>query len=407
MPGYCGLSQKSPRDYRYAVTDSLKGNAEMEHLKNQKRNYLFRGIAAALLTVLFVSLTVNIFHGNDAILNYIEETVSAVEHGAVTVSYAENEDRYSLTAEEEGYSFRVMQLSDIHLTCGYATYAEDCRAVNTIYTLVKEVKPDLIVLSGDSVSPIVLTGSTINTSLTARALAALFTKMQIPWTLVYGNHDDEGLASKSDLSAYFMSVPGCLFRQGDPEADGEGNSVITLLNADKTLAQAVFFMDSHGSLTIGYDNVHENQIAWYKSELASLRNEYGNVPSVLYMHIPPEEYKTLNSRYLSGDPGVSRLYGTIRHRIAAGRNHGLYQALLEGQSTKYVFFGHDHTNSAGYRDAEDGILLSYTPSIDFSTYVSVHFRSEQRGCTYLDIAPDGGVTVTQLYIDTLLAESGR
>jgi hypothetical protein len=97
---------------------------------------------------------------------------------------------------------------------------------------------------------------------------------------------------------------------------------------------------------------------------------------------------SLAERYEKGDASVEKLYGELgelNKRVAYGEDHGLYDALCEKQTTKYVFFGHDHTNLAAFRDKEDGIVLSYSPSIDFSTYPSTRFTSFQRGGTRVGI----------------------
>lgn len=373
----------------------------------KKKRTLKKRILLAFFSVLAVMLLSffgwNYAFGTDAVLSYIEETVSSVEstHG-VKVSLDED-GFYSISPEGDG-ELKILQLTDLHFSCGYITYALDCAAVDAIYAIVKETRPDLIVLTGDIISPIVFTGATGNSELMARAIGALFEKIEIPWTLVYGNHDDEGFMSKSELSEYFSAQPFSLFLKGPDTIDGEGNSVIKVKNEDGTLRHALFFLDSNGGSVTGYDNPHKNQIEWYKETVDRLRAEYGEFESVLYQHIPPKEMQTLADAYEKGDTNVEKLYGELvelNKRVAYGEDHGLYDALVLKGTTKYVFFGHDHTNLAAFRDKNDGIVLSYSPSIDFSAYPSTRFTSFQRGGTLVFLSKDGKARAEQIYSDAI------
>lgn len=373
--------------------------------ERMKKRRIVLPIVAAFVALLLGLLTFNYVSGTDAIIGYIEETVSPVEsEHSFTVNLDGGDGFYSFQVTDmsgDDADLRVLQLTDIHLTCGYPTYFLDVAAVDAVYELVKATRPDLIVLTGDIVSPIIFTGATGNSALIARAVGALFTQMEIPWTVIYGNHDFEGFASKSELSEYYESLDYCLFQRGPSDIDGEGNTVIKVKNRDGSLRHALFFLDSHGGMPGGYDNPHENQIAWYKNTVDALRTRYGDFESILYQHIPLEEQKLFAERYENGDGGVECLYGELHKGVASGTNYGLYDALVEKGTTKYVFFGHDHTNLAAYRDTADGITLSYSPSIDFSTYVFTRFTSYQRGGTVVSIGMDGKARVSQIYSDTL------
>lgn len=376
----------------------------MSKLKTKKKR-IVAPVISVFLAIVIGYLSFNYVCGTDDIIEYIEKNVFPVE----------SEHDFAVTRDEEDgfYTFqmqdvdaadtelRVLQLTDIHLTCGYPTYFLDVAAVDAVYELVRATRPDLIVLTGDIVSPIIFTGATGNSALIARAVGALFTRMQIPWTVIYGNHDSEGFMSKSELSDYYESLDYCLFQRGPHDIDGEGNTVIKVKNKDGSLRHALFFLDSHGGMPGGYDNPHENQVAWYKDTVDALFGRYGAFESILYQHIPPDQQRTLAERYENGDTRVECLYGELGKRVASGTDYGLYDALVEKGTTKHVFFGHDHTNLAAYRDTTDGITLSYSPSIDFSTYVFTRFTSYQRGGTVVNIGTDGSARVSQIYSDDL------
>lgn len=64
--------------------------------------------------------------------------------------------------------------------------------------------------------------------------------------------------------------------------------------------------------------------------------------------------------------------------------------MLELDSTKGVFFGHDHKNNfaAEYKE----IQLSYSYSVDYLAYIGISKEGAQRGCTIINIKPDGTFT---------------
>ena len=372
-------------------------------MKNKRKRLLFRIFAASFSMVLLILMAINVFVGNAAIFDYIEKNVSPIGAANVTVGVDDEDGVYTLTAKEAGHTFRILQISDIHFTCGFPSYSLDRHAVTAIATLVHAEQPDLIVLSGDSISPIATSGATLNTMRIAEAVAALMESFEIPWTLVFGNHDGEGLATRAELAQYFAStnLEYCLFRRGDENIDGEGNDYIKLLNADGTLSEVVFFMDSHAGGFVGYDHVHENQIAWYKDTVDALNAKHLDFRSIMFIHIPPLEYETMYQRYQSGDSDIVMLYGEIGETISEGKDLGFYDALCEMDTTEYVFFGHDHKNSAALYDKNDGIVLSYTPTIDYSAYPFAKFVIERRGGNRISVAANGDITVDQVYLDAL------
>ncbi len=372
-------------------------------MRDAKRKHRKLKIVCSVLLILALLLGYNYIFGTSAICSYIEETVSPVtplsgEH--LTVGKDEADGFVTLTPATDR-DIRVLHLTDLHLTCGYPTYFLDRAAVDAIYALVAASRPDLIILNGDSISPILISGATGNTMRIAEAIGTLFEKIGIPWTLVYGNHDREGFAGLAEISAYFESLPHCVFQTGPEGIDGYGNQVLKLLRPTGELRQALFLLDSNGGSFFGYDNVHENQVAWYRETAASLTARHGDFQAAMYLHIPVEEYATLAEKYRNGDPSVDKLYGENHESISYGTNYGLYAAAAESGVVRYMFFGHDHNNSMGLRDNETGIIMSFSMSIDFSAYPFTKFNSYQRGGNLLTLLPNGEMSFVQIPIDSL------
>ena len=68
--------------------------------------------------------------------------------------------------------------------------------------LIRRTKPDLLVLTGDSVFPFFPKSGTMNNRKQAQKLLEFLDSFQIPYTLVFGNHDCEmgSTCNKEQLS---------------------------------------------------------------------------------------------------------------------------------------------------------------------------------------------------------------
>lgn len=146
-----------------------------------------------------------------------------------------------------------------------------------------------------------------------------------------------------------------------------------------------------------YDRIHDNQVEWYKSEIKALTEKNGGVTpkSLAFFHIPLVEYKTAWEEYVNNGSkdteNVKYYYGKVGEKdsgiFCAEENCGLFDAAKELGSTQGFFCGHDHLNnfSVDYK----GIRLTYGYSIDYLAYIGIMKYGAQRGCTIIDISPDG------------------
>ena len=87
--------------------------------------------------------------------------------------------------------FRILQLTDLHLVFGFLSKGKDRLALDAVRTLIETSKPDLIVLTGDSIFPFWPRSGTMNNRKQAKKLMAFLDGFEIPYTLVFGNHDCE------------------------------------------------------------------------------------------------------------------------------------------------------------------------------------------------------------------------
>lgn len=251
--------------------------------------------------------------------------------------------------------FKIIQLSDLHLSTGFgvcrdeypaSTHCDaDVRTIGFVGEMLDTEKPDLAVLSGDIVN-----GETSPDSQTAIfKIAELLISRNIPYTIIFGNHDDEGSLSRAGLMSLAQSLPLCLAEPGPATLDGVGNYVLEVLarGTSHHSALTLYFMDSHAYSPDeghfpGYDWVKQGQIDWFREEAASRRSSSAHKDyahhhlDMAFIHIPLPEMR--DKETMAKESGAYREPPT-----APLLNSGLKDALVEN----HVFalgFGHDHVN---------------------------------------------------------------
>lgn len=307
--------------------------------------------------------------------------------------------------------FVVLNISDTHLSDYDYRLLTGELALRDIKRLVKEVKPDLITLSGD----IVCAASEYNS---VKKLTETMNSFRIPWAPVFGNHDGEASNIDKDFLAEVMIGDGydpaggnyCLMRKGpnnlgnedDPNDKRVGNYVI-LVNekvSNKTV-HAFFMMDT------GNSQLTDSQISWYCQNVSTLHRYYGDVKSTLVVHIPlaqyyyaymegynadkkewidsykelgaygdcyedvccykskfstltemvkSEEYKAIRLKY--GNRFNTRYCEKYFLKNGVPKDSGIFDVIKELGSTKTVVCGHDHLNC--FYVPFDGIDLVYS-----------------------------------------------
>lgn len=320
--------------------------------------------------------------------------------------------------------FKVMQITDVHLGGGFLSTDKDEMAMNAVATMIKTEKPDLVIATGDIAYPVPFQAGTFNNKSGARQFINLMETLGVYWTVNFGNHDTEAYSyfDREYISELYSEkeLKYCLFQAGPEDVDGYGNHTIEVKNSKGIITQAFIMMDSH-AYTDGdvlgifwkYDNIHDNQVEWYKSEIQRMNAEnkavinaiqpnengglhalYSNVKTLCFFHIPLVEMKdawfeleangfkdTESVKYIDG------IIGETGKRVYCGIGEdNLFEAMVELGSTKAMFNGHDHYNNATI--SKDGIIFSYGYSIDYLAYSGISKVGSQRGCTIITCKPD-------------------
>ena len=292
---------------------------------------------------------------------------------------------------------KILQLTDIHLGGGVLSKKQDALALSAVEKIVNKSDPDLIVVTGDICYPFLYKAGTHNNMKACNAFGELMTRLNRPWTFVFGNHDGETFAKydKRELADYFESLPNCLFEKGEP-MQGLGNYSIPVYNADGSLNTVLMFLDSNSYLSwhffSGFDTIHQDQIDWYKNEISSF-GENGDLPqSIAFFHIPPKEFKEGWDKCVLGKTDeVTYHSGFVQEKD----NYFGYPKTVEGTfiremidfgSMKGFFCGHDHLNTLSI--TYKGIRMTYGMSIDYLAYRDISNRHTQRGGTLILLSSD-------------------
>jgi len=235
--------------------------------------------------------------------------------------------------------FRILQLSDIHLG---AKDAQD-RQFAYLDLVITDSDCDYIIVTGDLF--------TFADKATAQRLFTFLDSYGVPWSITFGNHDEQCYFSIDWLTDYLNNFhSNCVFKDiQDDDVYGNANFFVNLNKGDEVFEQLVI-MDSNRYLYgeyIGYDYIKQNQIDWYERMVVYSTLVNGEVvPSMLFCHIPLPETKDAWKAAKAGTDGAKILIGEGREGIASPKvNSGFYSKIKELGSTRAMFFGHDHRNS--------------------------------------------------------------
>lgn len=312
---------------------------------------------------------------------------------------------------------KILQLTDLHISNGILAKTKDSNALRAIEAIVNEARPDMIVITGDLVFPILIHGTNNNLK-AAQVVGTMMETFKIPWTLCYGNHDAEFLFThtKSQLSDYFESLEYCMFNRGD-DITGEGNQVIKVLNQDDSLNTALICMDTNMYKTKNpfspYDSIHDDQVEWYEKQIGLLKKENNDVTpkTMLFIHIPIRQYEIAYQEYEKHSDKVEfdkTIDGRKGEEICCPKEENMskiYDSIAKLKSTHAIFCGHDHVNcfSLIYKEAEDfTVRFTYGRSIDYIAYQGIDKQTFQRGGTLITIANDASYTIKSLKLIDIL-----
>lgn len=243
--------------------------------------------------------------------------------------------------------FKIVQFTDTHIMDKIETSQP---VLELIRTVIGAEKPDLVVFSGDIVMQ-------NNAKEKWDSIDNILSTQQLPWIVVYGNHEEDFDTKRPQLTQLLMQYPSCL-NSKTKNVDGESNFVLPILDNNKKTAALIYCFDSHSYSKVkginGYGWIQLSQLNWYRKQSAHFtrKNKQTPLPALAFLHIPLPEYREM------ADAKNANLIGIKNEKVASGAlNSGLFAQFVAGGDVMGVFCGHDHNND--YIGKYQGIALGY------------------------------------------------
>jgi len=264
----------------------------------------------------------------------------------------------------------------------------------TIDKLIEQNKPDLITVTGDMAYP--------GDYESYETFAQLLDSYNIPWTIVWGNHDHQsGIEPVLKAADLFKKHPLCLFEDGDP-AYGNGNYFIAIHEGDSPITM-LFMIDSHNSVEMTmengekkwvYDKLWPHHLEWISQQAESFKND-GYKDAMMMLHIPLYCYRAAAEKaFPGGRGGDSDMYGQQHELIASHPvEDGALPVLKESGLITHVLAGHDHCNN--FIVDYEGIKLMFA----CKTGPGCYWQSAMNGGTVITIDSNGIKDVHHDFID--------
>lgn len=258
--------------------------------------------------------------------------------------------KHTLKFNEEG-KFKILQFTDIHLDI--KNQSETDSVINMMTDIIKKENPNLVVLTGDIVTskPVEKAWEKVTEPMRI---------MEIPYAVVFGNHDYEQGSSNKEIMDYLVTLPYNLSDAGSKNISGIGNYVLQVRSSDSDELKALlYFIDSNAytdekdNEELGhYDWIKSDQIQWYRniSKTFTTNNDMEPLPALAFFHIPLPEYDLIKN--------FPTTIGDRNEEVCSPKiNSGMYNAFLECKDVMGMFVGHDHNNN--YIGTLNNIALAY------------------------------------------------
>lgn len=269
-------------------------------------------------------------------------------------------------------NFKIVQFTDIHYQ---PENTESQRAISMMQEVLEAEKPDLVVITGDLAwaAP------------AERAFDEVLDVMiqaETPWTVTFGNHDDEHGLSRPQIMEHIINKPYGMCLHGADNVKGTGNYTLELLDPNNDSVKTVLYlMDSRSYTPIAgvgdYGWFDLSQVNWYANTANAYKEQNnGNpVPALSFFHIPLCEYELMAAQ------GEDAYIGTRQEPECNGKlNTGMFGAMKEAGDMMGVFVGHDHNND--YIGVYHGIALAYGR---FSGGNTVYNDLGENGCRVIEL----------------------
>ena len=266
------------------------------------------------------------------------------------------------------------------------------------------VNPDLVVFAGDNILGNHLKDARFGTRVVIHDKEGEYKRMKkaisyicdpleqrrIPFTMIYGNHDDVNRITKDEQADIYKSYSMCVgLDNPDKSVDVDTFNMPIYSQDGKKKLFNLWLLDCAGEnkeTKLCYEAVLPETIDWYKRVSTELREENGGepLPSLMFQHIPMPESASLQIECDKNDPlavpfyekGELKKYVKLDPERAHGHlgeqmcvlheNYGQLEALQEMGDVKAVVYAHDHLNN--FIGEHDGIRVIQSSCASFRCY---------------------------------------
>jgi hypothetical protein len=244
--------------------------------------------------------------------------------------------------------FKIVQFTDTHIDL---ISGSNLKSFDIIRDVLVIEKPDLVVLTGDIVTQ-------DNPQKAYQQLSEIFETFQIPWAVVFGNHESEHNLQRVQLASFLKGLPYCL-NADKSDTKGDSDFILSVYGGNKKPGALLYCIDSNTYSSLkpvvdGYGWFDFQQIGWYRknSQKYTKANNGIPLPALAFFHIPLPEYSLAWNNKTAKPIGVKN-----EDECSPVINSGMFTAMLECGDIMGTFVGHDHIND--YIGVYCNIALAY------------------------------------------------
>lgn len=277
------------------------------------------------------------------------------------------------TADPTIFTFKIMQIADIHLAGD--SLQKDAETYGVLDYYIKTEISDLIVLSGDQ-----LHGDHIDDTAVAYydILGEFMDNHTTPWGLVFGNHDDHPFSGKGAPIVKTSKAPRAVLmetlakhsmygmtKQDSPDTViGVSNYVLDVSLKEATGLQIILLDTGGGTIP---EQLHSTQLEW----LSTVRNK--KTPGAVFQHIPTVDYNMFDVN--------DKCVGDKQEEVypPGEGDAGIVNYLINDGNVMFMSTGHDHGNN--YCCPVEKFSLCYGKMSGFGGY----YQSVGRGVKMYEI----------------------
>ena len=262
----------------------------------------------------------------------------------------------------------------------WATDKMDERLNGYLDKIIEEVKPDLILFTGD-----LIYGEFDDAGTSMEALVNKIDGYGIPWAPIFGNHEPESKKGV-DWQCYMLeSAKNCLFKQG--KVTGNGNYTVGISQGGK-LTRVFFMMDSNGAgnaseeslsngQTMPTQGFERDQVAWFEEVGGKIKKDSPETKISFAFHIQIQAFYDAYAKYGFSKDSTTPInidthpnkadgdFGYLGYAWGDGWDvNGAIFAKMKALGVDSIYCGHEHENSASV--VFDGVRFQFGQKI--STY---------------------------------------